>query len=86
MPPNLDPLELALVTSRLHRTTRPLLLVVAHTLNLLGIMAVGSPTAVMLVGLYVTGLILLEARQTQTRVTRFLPGRRRRAYVRLLIG
>jgi SRSO17 transposase len=37
-----------------------------------------------LIALYVTGLILLDARQTQTRVARFLPGRCHDALNRLL--
>jgi len=44
----------------------------------------GSPTAVALLALYVTGVILLDVRQTQTRVTRFLPGRCHDALNRLL--
>jgi hypothetical protein len=72
------------VTPRLYRTTRPLALAVSGVLLGLGIAALGSPTTVILIGLYVTGLILLDARQTQTRVSRFLPGRCHDALNRLL--
>jgi hypothetical protein len=47
-------------------------------------MDIGSPTSLVLLALYVTGLILLDVRQTQTRVTRFLPGRCHDALNRLL--
>src|SRR5579884_3281653 len=70
------------VTPRLYRTT--LALAVSGVLLGLGIAALGSPTTVILIGLYVTGLILLDARQTQTRVSRFLPGRCHDALNRLL--
>jgi hypothetical protein len=49
-----------------------------------GVASAGTPTTVLLVALYVTGLILLDARHTQTRVTRFLPGRCHDALNRLL--
>jgi hypothetical protein len=49
-----------------------------------GIERVGSPTAAVLIALYVTGLFILDGRQTQTRVTRFLPGRCHDALYRLL--
>jgi hypothetical protein len=68
----------------LYRTTRPLALAVGQCLSSLGAGALGSPTAVLLIGLYVSGLILLDARQTQTRVSRFLPGRCHDALNRLL--
>jgi hypothetical protein len=71
------------VASRLYRTTRPLYLQVTQILNQLGV-AVGSPTTTILIALYVTGLILLDARPTQTRVTRVLPGRCHDALNRLL--
>lgn len=50
----------------------------------LGILDVGSPTTFALVALYVSGLIMLEGRQTQTRVALFLPGRAHDAINRLL--
>jgi hypothetical protein len=71
------------VASRLYRTTRPLYLQVTQILDQLGV-AVGSPTTAILIALYVTGLILLDARPTQTRVTRVLPGRCHDALNRLL--
>jgi hypothetical protein len=37
-----------------------------------------------LIALYMTGLILLDGRPTQTRLARFLPGRRHDALNRLL--
>ncbi len=72
------------MTSRLYRTTRPLYSQVALALRRLGLTNLGSPTLVALVTLYVTGLVLLDARQTQTRVARFLPGRCHDALNRLL--
>jgi len=72
------------VASRLYSTTRQLYRQVARQLSSLEITTVGSPTLVALIGLYVTGLILLDARQTQTRVARFLPGRCHDALNRLL--
>jgi hypothetical protein len=72
------------VASRLYRTTRPLDLQVICALDQLGIATVGTPTTLALVALYVTGLVLLDARPTQTRVTRTLPGRRHDALNRLL--
>jgi hypothetical protein len=72
------------VASRLYRTTRPLYLQVTGVLDRLGVAALGSPTTAVLIALYVTGLLLLDARPTQTRVTRFLPGRCHDALNRLL--
>ena len=63
------------MTPRLYRTTRPLAVRVALALRHLGIDGVGSPTTIALIVLYVAGLILLDGRQTQTRVALFLPGR-----------
>jgi hypothetical protein len=57
---------------------------VLQALDQLAIKGWGSPTAVVLLALYVTGLILLDVRQTQTRVTRFLPDRCHDALNRLL--
>jgi hypothetical protein len=54
------------VASRLYRTTRPLYLQVTGVLNRLGVARIGSPTTAVLIALYVTGLILLDARPTQT--------------------
>jgi hypothetical protein len=72
------------VASRLYRTTRPLYLQVTGALDQFGVAAIGSPTTAILIALYVTGLILLDARPTQTRVTRLLPGRCHDALNRLL--
>ncbi len=72
------------MTSRLYRTTRPLAAQVAFMLGRLGISGVGNPTTVTLIALYVSGLILLDGRQTQTRVALFLPGRAHDALNRLL--
>jgi hypothetical protein len=68
----------------LYRTTRPLFLAVGQTLAQLGLGVPDRPTSALLIGVYVTGLILLDARQTQTRVSRFLPGRCHDALNRLL--
>jgi hypothetical protein len=73
------------MTSRLYRTTRPLAAQVALALDRLGIGVLGSPTTLALIALYVSGLILLDERQTQTRVALFfLPGRCHDALNRLL--
>jgi hypothetical protein len=72
------------VASRLYRTTRPLYLQVTGALDQLGVATIGSPTTAILIALYVTGLVLLDARPTQTRVTRLLPGRCHDALNRLL--
>jgi hypothetical protein len=72
------------VASRLYRTTRPLFLQVSGVLGQLGVASIGSPTTTALIALYVTGLVLLDVRPTQTRVTRFLPGRCHDALNRLL--
>jgi hypothetical protein len=72
------------VASRLYRTTRPLYLQVTGVLDRLGVAALGSPTTAILIALYVTGLVLLDARPTQTRVARVLPGRCHDALNRLL--
>jgi hypothetical protein len=53
-------------------------------LRRLGINKVGSPNTAALIALYVVGLILLDGRQTQTRVARFLPARCHDALNRLL--
>jgi hypothetical protein len=78
------PEEVTPVASRLYRTTRPLYLGVTRTLDQLGVGSLASPTTVILIALYVTGLILLDARPTQTRLARFLPGRCHDALNRLL--
>jgi len=72
------------MASRLYSNTRQLYCQVAASLAALGIVVLGSPTLVGLIGLYVTGLILLDVRQTQTRVAHFLPARFHDALNRLL--
>lgn len=72
------------MASRLYRTTRQLYLAVVHTLVRLQLASLGTPTLAALIALAVTGLILLDARPTQTRVARVLPGRHHDALNRLL--
>lgn len=72
------------MTPRLYRTTRPLADRVTLALRRLGVDRIGTPTTVALIALYVAGLILLDGRQTQTRVALFLPGRAHDALNRLL--
>lgn len=72
------------MASRLYSNTRQLYRQVAACFAALGLAALGSPTLVGLTGLYVTGLILLDVRQTQTRVAHFLPARCHDALNRLL--
>jgi hypothetical protein len=52
------------VTPRLYRTTRPLAAQVFLALDRLGIGVLGSLTTVALIAPYVSGLILLDERQT----------------------
>jgi hypothetical protein len=72
------------MASRLYRTTRRLYLAVEQVLRRLHIERLGPPTLVALIALAVTGLILLDARPTQTRVAHRLPGRCHDALNRLL--
>ncbi len=72
------------MASRLYRTTRQLFLSVEHALRRLQVGALGTPTLTVLLAWAVTGLILLDARPTQTRVARVLPGRCHDALNRLL--
>lgn len=72
------------MASRLYRTTRQLYLAVDAALRRLRIATLGTPTLAALIALAVTGLILLDARPTQTRVARVLPGRQHDALNRLL--
>ncbi|MBI3968666.1 MAG: transposase [Chloroflexi bacterium] len=71
---------------RLYRTTQPRycqVVAALQTLQVLG--AVGNnPTTFGLIGLYVTGLILLDARPTQPRISAALPARSHDALNRLL--
>jgi DDE superfamily endonuclease len=72
------------MASRLYRTTRQLYLAVEAALLRLHLNRLGTPTLAALIALAVTGLILLDARPTQTRVARVLPGRCHDALNRLL--
>src|SRR5512143_3957747 len=63
------------MASRLYRTTRRLYEAVAAVLRARGVPVFGTPTWAILLRWVVTGLILLEARPTPTRVARLLPGR-----------
>jgi hypothetical protein len=72
------------MASRLYRTTRLLYLYVCQALERLGLTTLGTPTLAVLIAWSVTGLILLDARPTQTRVARRLPGRCHDAMGRLL--
>jgi hypothetical protein len=72
------------MASRLYRTTRRLYLAVEAALLRLHVHTLGTPTLAALIGLAVTALILLDARPTQTRVARVLPGRCHDALNRLL--
>ena len=72
------------MASRLYRTTSALYCTVERHLHQLGLAQLGSPTLLALITLVVTGLVLLDARQTQTRTARFLPARAHDAHNRLL--
>jgi hypothetical protein len=72
------------MASRLYRSTRQLFLAVEAALRRLQLHTLGTPTLAALIALAVTGLILLDARPTQTRVARLLPGRCHDALNRLL--
>ena len=71
---------------RLYRTTRRLYSQVTGVLRALHVpAAVGdNPTRCGLVALYVTGLVLLDARPSQTRISLVLPARAHDALNRLL--
>jgi hypothetical protein len=74
------------VTARLYRTTQRLYGRVARALHVMGVSAAvgGNPTTVGLVALYVAGLVLLDARPTQVRISERLPARSHDALNRLL--
>lgn len=72
------------MASRLYRTTGSLYLHVWQALARLHLRNLGTPTLAVLMAWGVSGLVLLDARPTQTRVARFLPGRCHDAYNRLL--
>jgi len=71
---------------RLYRTTRPLFAHVVAALQTIGVLVAvgGNPTTFGLVALYVAGLVLLDARQTQPRISERLPARCHDALNRLL--
>ena len=71
---------------RLSRTTRPRFAQVASALQSIGVLSAvgGNPTAFGLIALCVTGLVLLDARQTQPRISVALPGQCHDALNRLL--
>src|SRR3954453_16571855 len=71
---------------RLYRTTRQLYGQVTRALQTLHVRSAvgGNPTVFGLVALYVTGLVLLDARPSQTRISQALPARAQDALNRLL--
>src|SRR5436305_2824072 len=71
------------MASRLYHTTVPLYRAVERALRQIDLALLGSPTLTGLVALVLTGLILLDARPTQTRVARRLPARHHDAFNRL---
>lgn len=72
------------MASRLYPTTRRLFEQVVWFLSILDLQAMGTPTAVALCALYVSGLILLDRRQTPWRMQDWLPARCHDALNRLL--
>jgi hypothetical protein len=72
------------MASRLYPTTRLLYLYVSNALARLNLSTLGTPTLFVLIAWSVTGLLLLDARPTHTRVARRLPGRCHDALGRLL--
>lgn len=74
----------ATMTSRLYPTTRRLFGQVFRALQALGLGAVLSPMAFALTAIYVSGLILLDRRQNNTRMADWLPARAHDALNRLL--
>src|SRR5215210_7483290 len=76
----------SVMAARLYRTTWRLYSQVAGALRSLHVLAAvgGTPTTFGLVALYVTGLLLLDARPSQTRISQVLPAREHDALNRLL--
>lgn len=72
------------MTSRLYPTTRRLFLQVVNCLRRIGLVSVLSPLSFVLLALYVCGLLMLDRRQTATRISSWLPGRAHDAFNRLL--
>jgi hypothetical protein len=61
------------MTSRLYITTRPLFKEVMMHLTTIGLAACFSTTQFHIIALYLTGLILLDKRQNNCRISRWLP-------------
>ena len=74
------------MTARLYRTTQRLYGQVAWALQAMGVSTAvrGNRTTVGLVALYVAGLVLLDARPSQVRISERLPARSHDALNRLL--
>lgn len=72
------------MTSRLYPTTRRLFRQVWIHLRQLGLLGVLSPLSFSLLGVYLCGLLLLDKRQTATRIADWLPERAHDALNRLL--
>ena len=72
------------MVSRLYPTTRYLYVQVHDVLTMLTVFELFTPTQFGLVCLYITGLILLDRKQTNTRITLYLPARCHDAVNRLL--
>ncbi len=72
------------MASRLYGTTRQLFVRVSAVLGQFGLNGVMSPTAFALLAVYVTGLVLLDRRQTPWRMQLWLPARSHDALNRLL--
>lgn len=72
------------MTSRLYATTRRLFRQVFGKLKNLGLWSVLSPLSFSLLAIYICGLLLLERRQTATRLADWLPARAHDALNRLL--
>jgi hypothetical protein len=71
------------MASRLYGTTRRLYRAIDSALTRVQISDLGSPTLRALIALYVTGLVLLDMRQTQRRLSDTLPARGHDALNRL---
>ena len=72
------------MTSRLYPTTQFLYIQITSLLRGLGVETISSPTQFELMALYLSGLILLDKRQNNQRISRWLPGRCHDALNRLL--
>ena len=72
------------MTSRLYITTRPLFKEVMMHLTTIGLEACFSTTQFHIIALYLTGLILLDKRQNNCRISRWVPARSHDAINRLL--